>query len=245
MALLLASTPLIAGSAVASPLPAPSPAVAATGGQTACPHGFVALTFDDGPDPTTTPQLARTLKAHGAGGTFFVVGALAGSHPDIIRQLRAEGMIVGNHSYDHPFLDGLEPHAVEEELQATNDILDGLAGPAPVLFRPPYGRTNATVETVARRMGMTQVLWTHDSDDYDHVPVAHLIEVARKAENGDILLFHDRLQSTVDALPRILADLTSRGICTGQIVPTTEPHRVWVEDDGDDRQYHFATTARW
>jgi len=245
MALLVAGTPFITASAVASPLPSPSSATASPGGRTGCPHGYVALTFDDGPDPTTTLRLADVLKAHGARGTFFVVGALAGSHPDIIRSLRAGGMIVGNHSYDHPFLDGLGPDAVRDELQATNEILDGLAGPAPALFRPPYGRTNADVEAAARRLGMTEVLWTYDSDDYDHVPVAHLAEVARKAENGDILLFHDGLQSTVDALPQILTDLTSRGICSGQIVPTATPRRAWVEYDGDDRPYHFATTARW
>jgi peptidoglycan/xylan/chitin deacetylase (PgdA/CDA1 family) len=242
---LVAVTPFITASALASPNPSPSPASTPPSEHGACPHGYVALTFDDGPDPATTLRIAGILKAHQARGTFFVIGALAEAHPDVVRRLRVEGMSVGNHTYDHPFLDQLDVGHVQKELQETNDILAGLAGPAPVLFRAPYGRTNPTVEASVRRLGMTEVLWTYDSDDYDHVPPEHLVEVARKARDGDVLLFHDGLQSTVDALPEILSNLTARGLCSGQIVPSTVPKQAWVEYTGDDRTYYFARAARW
>ncbi|MDD7921229.1 polysaccharide deacetylase family protein [Actinomycetospora callitridis] len=245
MGLLLAVTPFISASAIASPSPSPSSVTTSPDQRGGCPHGYVALSFDDGPDPTTTPRLAEILTAHRARGTFFVVGAIAAAHPDIIRRLRVDGMIVGNHSYDHPFLDQLGADDVRRELQETNDVLDGLAGPAPVLFRPPYGRTNETVETAARSLGMTEVLWTHDSDDYEGASAEHLIEVARRAKDGDVLLFHDGLRSTVDAIPRILTDLTARGLCSGQIVPSTVPKRAWVEYAGEDRTFYFARTTRW
>jgi peptidoglycan-N-acetylglucosamine deacetylase len=92
---------------------------------------------------------------------------------------------------------------------------------------------------------MTEVLWTHDSDDYEGASAEHLIEVARRAKDGDVLLFHDGVRSTVDALPRILTDLTARGLCSGQIVPSTVPKRAWVEYAGEDRTFYFARTIRW
>jgi peptidoglycan-N-acetylglucosamine deacetylase len=245
MGLLLAVTPFITASAIASPNPSPSSITTLPGERGACPHGYVALSFDDGPDPITTPQIAGILRAHDARGTFFVIGARAESHPDIIRRLRVQGMSVGNHSYDHPFLDQLGAEDVRKELQQTNDILDGLAGQAPVLFRPPYGRTNATVEAAARSLGMTEVLWTYDSGDYDQVPPEHMVGVARQARDGDVLLFHDGLQSTVDALPQILTDLAARGLCSGQIEPSTVPKQAWVEYAGEDRTFYFARTTRW
>ncbi|MDD7941454.1 polysaccharide deacetylase family protein [Actinomycetospora lutea] len=245
MALLLAATPFIAGSAVAGPDPSPSVAPGPQEERGACPRGYVALTFDDGPDPVTTPQIAAILRAHDARATFFVIGTLAATHPDIVRRLRVDGMTVANHTYDHPFLDQLPAEDVRRELQETNAILDGLAGPAPVLFRPPYGRTNATVEAVARSLGMTQVLWTHDSDDYDRVPAQQVVAAARRAGDGDVLLLHEGLATTVEALPQVLADLRARGLCSGRIVPSTSPRRAWVDYTGDDRTYYYARTARW
>src|SRR4051794_32032773 len=85
MGVLLAVTPFISSSAIASPNPSPSPVDTPSGERAACPRGYVALTFDDGPDPVTTPQIAAVLEAHGARGTFFVVGARAEAHPDIVR----------------------------------------------------------------------------------------------------------------------------------------------------------------
>lgn len=211
----------------------------------ACPGGYVALTFDDGPSESTTLRIVSELRAGEARGVFFMIGTLAGAHPDIVRRVRVAGMDVGNHTYDHPFLDQLDPTAVKMEITSTNDMLAGLAGPAPTLFRPPYGRTNATVSAAARDLGMTEVLWTYDSDDYENVSVAKMLEVAAKAKDGDILLFHDGYENTVAAIPLILADFSKRGICSGKVVPSTIRKQAWVDYAGDDRTYYYATTARW
>jgi len=209
-----------------------------------CPNGYVALTFDDGPDPVTTPRIVQELRNGGARGTFFFIGARAEAHPDITQQIEAQGMTVGNHTYDHPFLNELSPEAVEKEIDSTTRILND-EGTSPTFFRPPYGRTNPTVSAIARSRGLTEVLWTYDSDDYEHVPAQHLIEMSAQAKNGDILLFHDGYESTVAAMPQVLANLSARGLCSGRIVPSTVPQQAWVEYDGDDRTYYNATTARW
>ena len=83
-------------------------------------RGHVALTFDDGPVDPTTMQIAEELRANGEHGVFFFIGALSGARPDIVRSVRAVGMEVGNHTYDHPFLDTLPASAVRDEIVATN-----------------------------------------------------------------------------------------------------------------------------
>ena len=209
-----------------------------------CPNGYVALTFDDGPDPVITPQVTQALRNGGARGTFFVVGARAGAHPEIVRQIRAQGMEIGNHSYDHPFLDQLSPDRLRDEMISTSEIIDQV-GPAPTLFRAPYGRTNDMVRDTARTQGMTEVLWTLDSNDYEHATPEHMVEVAKRTKHGDVLLFHDIFPSTVAAIPRILDDLRARGLCSGRIVPSGTPTQAWLDYDGSDRAYYSATTARW
>jgi len=210
----------------------------------ACPNGYVALTFDDGPDPVITPQIAQTLRDRGARGTFFVVGTKAGAHPEIIQQIRAQGMEVANHTYDHPFLDELAPDRLRDEMIATNEIIDR-GGPAPTLFRAPYGRTNDMVRGTASTLGMTEVLWTRDSHDYEHATPDQMVGVAANAKHGDVILFHDIFPSTAAAIPLILDNFAARGICSGRIVPSETPTQAWLDYDGNDRKYFGATTARW
>jgi peptidoglycan-N-acetylglucosamine deacetylase len=210
----------------------------------ACPNGYVALTFDDGPDPVITPQIAQALRNGGARGTFFVVGAKAGAHPEVIQKIRAQGMEVANHTYDHPFLDELMPDRLRDEMIATSEIIDR-GGPAPALFRAPYGRTNDMVRDTASALGMTEVLWTLDSNDYEHATPDHMVRVAGRAKHGDVLLFHDIFPSTVAAIPGILDNLRERGLCSGRIVPSGTPTQAWLDYDGSDRAYYSATTARW
>lgn len=209
-----------------------------------CPNGYVALTFDDGPDPVTTPRIMEELRDGGARGTFFVIGAKAEAHPELIHQLDRDGMTIGNHTYDHPFLDQAPSDVVRNEITHTTQILKD-EGVTPTLFRPPYGRTNPSVTATAQSLGLTEALWTYDSDDYDNVTTQQLLTAAGKTRNGDVLLLHDGHQSTVDALPQVLANLTQRGLCSGQVVPSALPQQAWVEYDGPDRTYYNATTARW
>ena len=211
----------------------------------ACPGGYVALTFDDGPNLDTTLAITHELRARHDRGTFFLIGNLAAQHPEIVERIRVAGMEVGNHTLDHPFLDQLDASQVRDELAKTSNIITGLAGPAPTLFRPPYGRTNDIIRAIANQMHMAEVLWTYDSDDYAEATVPQMLAQGAKAKNGDILLFHDGYQSTVDALPKILDNFSSRGICSGRIVPTKVRQQAWLDYTGDDRTYYYAKAARW
>lgn len=241
VAVLLAAIPFVFANASALPVFLWTEDLSEHG---ACPNGYVALTFDDGPDPATTPRIAQELRNGGARGTFFLIGARAEAHPDIVGQLKGRGMDIGNHTYDHPFLDELPPDAAANEIEVTNRILNN-EGVTPTIFRPPYGRTNPAVSAAARARGMTEVLWSFDSDDYANVPPQYMIDMSAKANNGDILLFHDGYESTVAAIPGVLANLSARGLCSGRVVPSAVPQQAWREYTGDDRTYYNATTARW
>jgi peptidoglycan/xylan/chitin deacetylase (PgdA/CDA1 family) len=213
--------------------------------QRPCPGGYVALTFDDGPDAVTTPKLSTELRVNGSWGTFFFIGARAEALPKVVVLARSDGMEVGNHTYDHPFLDELNADQVRQELTSTSRILGGLGGPAPTLFRPPYGRMSPVVQSVVKELGLTEVLWSYDSDDYAEATIPQMVAQAEKATDGEILLFHDGYQSTVDAIPQVLDVFDKRGICTGRVVPSVEPRQAWLDYTGEDRTYYNAKAVRW
>jgi len=175
---------------------------------------WVALTFDDGPDGTYTPAKLATLSNYGAAATFFVLGEQVDRLPDVTRQILSAGGEIGNHSYDHAYLTGLGYSGVYSELERTRQAIQGATGsPGTDLFRPPYGAYNSTVLSAAADTGYHyNVLW--DVDPFDHrSPPAWVIadRVLSGVRPGSIVLLHDWVRQTAEALPTILSGLASRG----------------------------------
>jgi peptidoglycan/xylan/chitin deacetylase (PgdA/CDA1 family) len=177
----------------------------------------VALTFDDGPYPSTTPALLAALG--GVRATFFLWGEHAAAHPALVREIAAAGHVIGNHTWTHPYLTGLSPEARDQEVRRTQDLLVSLTGVRPVLFRPPYGDTDdavrATVSSVSH--GLTEVLWTVDTRDWAGASADDIVAAAGRADPGGVVLMHEGRPATVEAVPRILADLTTRGLRPGPV----------------------------
>ncbi|MEV4723231.1 polysaccharide deacetylase family protein [Micromonospora humida] len=178
--------------------------------------GEVALTFDDGPDPTYTPQVLEVLRAYGVKATFCVVGENAQDHPDLIRAIVADGHTLCNHSWHHDVLLGKRsPALIRADLIRTNDAIHAAVPDAPVsYFRQPGGAWTYPVVSVAEELGMTPLHWTVDPNDWQ-VPGAAKITatVSRDTGPGAVVLMHDAggdRQGTVDALRRLLPDLTGR-----------------------------------
>ncbi len=178
----------------------------------------VALTFDDGPDPRYTPEILDILDEHNVKATFFVMGARAKGHPDILRRASQEGHVIGNHTYWHPNLSGESVEQLRWEMQQTNDVIENLIGFQPRLFRPPYGifgtaHTESLVENEE-----TAVFWTVDTKDWDG-PSSEEIHnsVIEETNNGSIILMHDGghwtsdLSSTVGALDSVISELKEEG----------------------------------
>ena len=173
----------------------------------------MALTFDDGPYPSTTPALLAALG--GVRATFFLWGEHAEAHPALVREIAAAGHVIGNHTWTHPRLTGLPPQARDQEVRRTQDLLASLTGVRPVLFRPPYGDTDdAVAETVAAH-GLTEVLWTVDTRDWAGASADEIVAAAGRGAPGGVVLLHEGRPATVAAVPRILAALAARGLRPG------------------------------
>ncbi|MEU0791978.1 polysaccharide deacetylase family protein [Amycolatopsis sp. NPDC005961] len=170
----------------------------------------VALTFDDGPYPATTPALLAALG--GVRATFFLWGEHAAAHPDLVRAIAAAGHTIGNHTWTHPHLTGLAAEARDQEIRRTQDLLVTLTGLRPALFRPPYGDTDDAVRTTAAEHELTEVLWTVDTRDWAGAPADEVEAAASRAEPGGVVLMHEGRPATVEAVPRILAALAARGL---------------------------------
>lgn len=164
------------------------------------PARVAALTFDDGPDPVHTPRLLDVLRRHGARATFFMVGAQAARHPDLVARVAAEGHEIGNHSWDHPSLPLLDGAAVADQLRRAGAALAPHGG---ALMRPPYGHQTLATFLRARRLGYRVVAWSVLGEDWRDDPAD---VVARRVLDGlapgAIVLLHDNLFTFADAAHR-------------------------------------------
>ncbi|MGW4466673.1 polysaccharide deacetylase family protein [Micromonospora sp. NPDC004704] len=209
-------------------------AVALTAGPSAaaanCSNGYVALTYDDGPNPGTTSTLINTLTANGVRATFFNIGQKAQQNQALVRAQQQAGMWIGNHSWTHPHLTQLSAAQITSELSQTQQAIQQATGTAPRLFRPPYGETNATLRSVESQLGLTEVLWSVDSQDWNGASTAQIVQAAGTLQNGGVILMHDGYQTTINAIPQIVANLTSRNLCAGMI--STSTGRAVAPDGG-------------
>ncbi len=182
----------------------------------------LALTFDDGPDCTTTPRVLETLRAHGLHATFFVVGhRLDGDDPyhtrnrAVLRETYLQGHLVGNHSYHHVVLDGLRTEVLDDEIDRTAALITRATGHRPWLLRAPYGAfaSARTVNSVYAR-GYTPVGWTLDTMDWSVDSPARVLQnfraVLSSHPHGGVVLMHDTHPWSVAALPGILHEIEQR-----------------------------------
>ena len=150
----------------------------------------IALTYDDGPDPRSTPALLDLLKQHGAKATFFVVGDRVRAHPEVVKRCHAEGHTVANHSHHHGTFTNIHFGGwMKEELAACQRAVEEAIGIAPRFYRPPFGLMNPYVEPSARALGMDVVAWSIRSLDTVRDDAAQ--RVVADLAPGAIVLLHD------------------------------------------------------
>ncbi len=171
----------------------------------------VALTFDDGPGKYAG-TLLDTLKKYDAKATFFLEGQYVKSRPSYVKRMVAEGHELGNHSYKHPDFTKLTAPAIRSEIQRTNDEIKKAAGVEPKLLRPPYGMSDLTTSEVAAEFGMPIILWTGGSADWSSKNEEAIKKQTLKvAKQNSIVLMHDWVKQTVDAMPSIIRTLQKNG----------------------------------
>ncbi|MBY8873736.1 polysaccharide deacetylase family protein [Micromonospora sp. PLK6-60] len=195
-------------------------AVAATPSSAAACNGYVGLTFDDGPTGSTSALLS-VLRANSARATMFNVGQNVQSNQSAARAQVDAGMWVANHSWNHAHMTSMSQSQMQSDLSQTNSTIQSVTGVRPQLFRPPYGETNSTLQSVATSLGLRQVIWDVDSQDWNGASVSQIVANASRLQAGQVILMHDGIQNTRDAIPQIMANLSSRNLCPGMISPST------------------------
>ncbi|GHD87162.1 polysaccharide deacetylase family protein [Streptomyces naganishii] len=187
----------------------------------------VALTFDDGPDPRSTPHFLRLLAEREVRATFFLLGRQAHRSPGLVREIAAAGHEIGIHGRLHRPLLLRGPRATYDDFSRARDTVAAITGREPTLFRPPYGVMSTAAHLAVRRLGLTPVLWTCWGEDWTARATPESVHrtVVRDLDGGGTVLLHDSdctsapgaWRSALGALPRILDTCAERGFEVGRL----------------------------
>ncbi len=191
--------------------PSTTPSPTSTGTKLDCRKvKCVALTFDDGPAPTTQ-KLLRYLADKRVQATFFMLGQQVETYPKLAKAVASASNEIGVHTWDHRDLTKLNPQQIDREITSTIRILKE-AGITPRYLRPPYGAMNAKVHAAAKRAGLPMVLWNVDTLDWQTRSTEKTVAAALKGtRRGSIILVHDIHKWSIEAIPSIIDGLRAKG----------------------------------
>jgi peptidoglycan/xylan/chitin deacetylase (PgdA/CDA1 family) len=191
----------------------------------------IALSFDDGPDPASTPHFLDLLADHEVRATFFLLGAHAAREPGLVRDLADAGHEVAVHGWTHECLALVPPRRLTAELTRTREVLEDTTGAAVRWYRPPYGVLTAAGVWAARRAGLQTVLWSAWGVDWSAgaTPSTIVHRVSRAVRPGGTVLLHDTDRTSApDSWRRTLvatATLLDRWRADG--IPVGPLHEHW------------------
>jgi len=186
--------------------------------------GHVALTFDDGPDPGSTPEFTRVLAERKVRATFFMLGSMVAKQPGLAAEIAAAGHEVGVHGWDHRYLPARTPRATRSDLTRATELIANVTGTKPGLFRPPYGVLSGPALLTARDLGLTPVLWGAWGREWaaGATSVSVLQTLLDGLDGGVTVLLHDRgspgaWQAALGAVPLLLDECERRGLAVGPV----------------------------
>jgi peptidoglycan/xylan/chitin deacetylase (PgdA/CDA1 family) len=186
-----------------------------------------AITFDDGPDPASTPAFLEALDALGWKATFFMLGSMVDASPGLAAEVVAAGHEVGVHAYEHTSMLRRSGRSARVEITRTRDRLADVTGAEPVWFRPPYGIVSGGALRAARELGLRTELWTAWGRDWRPVatPETVVADLRKGRLAGGTVLLHDSdctsapgsWRSALGALPRLADELAAQGLRAGTV----------------------------
>jgi peptidoglycan-N-acetylglucosamine deacetylase len=189
--------------------------------------GHVALTFDDGPDPSSTPEFLAALDDLGWRATFFMLGEMVRANPSLASEVAAAGHEVAVHGDRHRTLLRLGPSATRDDIRRALDIVGSATGVAPRWYRPPFGTLSVGGLLAARGLGLDVVLWTSWGRDWRAEATGESVaeEVLAGYVDGGTVLLHDSdctsapesWHSALDALPLLAKGFADRGLTVGPL----------------------------
>ena len=173
----------------------------------------IAISFDDGPTENYTQQILEILKAEQVKATFFCIGNRIAGKESILKQVKEEGHIIGNHSYSHHFwFDMYSGKKMQNDLGQMDAEMERVTGLKPKLFRPPYGVTNPNLAKSIKNGGYTPVGWSVRSFDTVAKNEQQLLtKIIAGIKPGAVFLFHDTYKITVNVLPEFIQEVKKRG----------------------------------
>ena len=171
------------------------------------------LTFDDGPDPTITPEICKLLARYDAKASFFCIGENIRKHPEIASQVLAEGHLLANHSDAHENYTKLELASQMEDLEKCQREISRLNPATGKIFRAPRGKLDVLSLYKMKRTGWAIVHWSYDSLDHRKDTLETQLNLLRNTpvQSGDIVLFHDDHRLAVDLLVNLLPEWSEQG----------------------------------
>ena len=189
--------------------------------------GHVALTFDDGPDPASTPGFLRVLADRGVRATFFMLGSMVARAPGLAAEIAAAGHEVGVHGWDHRYLPARGPAATRSDLTRATELIAEVTGVRPWLFRPPYGVLSGLSLITARSLGLTPLLWGASGREWASGATGERVlqTVLRGLDGGVTVLLHDSdctappgsCEAALAAVSPLLDECARRGLRVGTV----------------------------
>lgn len=178
----------------------------------------IALTFDCAWGNSNTDELLKILSNADVRATFFVTGEFCDKYPDDVRKFFEAGHEIANHSDKHPHIKGININDFINDTKECSRKIKMLTGAMPALYRAPYGEyDNNTISTITG-MSMNFIQWSVDSIDWQEPDAATITKrILDKTVSGSILLFHNDLANTTEALPGILTSLTQKGFSFAKV----------------------------
>ena len=172
----------------------------------------VAVTFDAAWTNQDTDKLIKILKKHNAVATFFIVGDWAEKFPESVKAFYDAGHTIANHSDTHKAFSKCSREEIKEEIINCNEKLEKITGEQITLLRAPSGDYTDQSLEVAKELGMFTIQWDCDSLDYTKISVDEIVNrVTTGTKNGSIILFHNGVENTAEALDKVLTELKKQG----------------------------------
>jgi peptidoglycan/xylan/chitin deacetylase (PgdA/CDA1 family) len=180
------------------------------------------LTFDDGPDPGSTPDLLNLLAKRGVIATFFFIGANAKKHAALVKEVQNAGQIIGNHSMNHLFLPVQATKKIESEIDEANQVLEEITGERPSLFRPPFGLIDKRGAELLAARRMSPVYWGAVADDWQEVGTEVVVKrIMRQVGGHELIVLHEGHSlghQNVNAARQLIERLRQMGFDFGPVV---------------------------